>query len=256
MSRNAYRNTYLGFIYAFLYLPILVVIFFSFNDARFSLVWHEGTLHWYRTLIHDTDMIDVALNSLIVGLSAATGATALGALAAISLFRYRFMGKKAIHGLLFIMIIIPDIVTGIALLLLFRGIHMPLGFFSLLLAHITFCLPFVFITANGRLSLIDKSVIEAARDLGAKEYIIFFRILVPLLLPALISGWLLSFTLSLDDVIISYFVSGPSFEILPLKIFSLVKVGVSPEVNALSSIMFGITLILVVSAQLLIRKKP
>lgn len=255
-TRRLGEATYLGFVYAFLYLPILIVIFFSFNTARFSLVWHSGTLDWYRTLFHDADMIQVALNSLLVGVSAASGATALGALAAISLFRYRFLGKKAIHGLLFVMIIIPDIVTGIALLLLFRGLHMSLGFFSLLLAHITFCIPFVFITANGRLSLIDKYIIEAARDLGAKEHVIFFRVMIPLLLPALLSGWLLSFTLSLDDVIISYFVAGPTFEILPLKIFSLVKVGVSPEVNALSSIMFVLTLLLVGGAQLLLRKKP
>lgn len=254
-TRHLAQSSYLGFIYLFLYLPIFIVIFFSFNSARFSLVWHGATLDWYRALMNDSDMIQVALNSLIVGVSAATLATTLGALATISLFRYRFLGKQAIHGLLFVMIIIPDIVTGIALLLLFRGLHLPLGFWSLLLAHTTFCIPFVFITANGRLSGIDKHIIEAARDLGAPEHTIFFRIMIPLLLPALLSGWLLSFTLSLDDVIISYFVAGPSFEILPLKIFSLVKVGVSPEVNALSSLIFALTLLLVGAAQFLMRKK-
>jgi len=159
------------------------------------------------------------------------------------------------HAVLFVMIIIPDIVTGIALLLLYRFLHFSLGFWTLLLAHITFCLPFVFITANSRIDGIDKSIIEAARDLGAKEHTIFFRIMIPLLLPALISGWLLSFTLSLDDVIISYFVTGPSFEILPLKIFSMVKLGVSPEVNALSALLFFFTLLIVISTQLLMKKK-
>lgn len=249
------RSCYLTLIYLFLYLPILIVVLFSFNNARFSLIWHGFTGQWYRALAEDADLIQVAINSLFIGISAATFATMLGALAAISLFRYRFWDKKAMHGLLFVMIIIPDIVTGIALLLLFRFLNFSLGSWSLLLAHITFCLPFVFITANSRLYGMDKSIIEAARDLGAKEHTIFFRIMIPLLLPALVSGWLLSFTLSLDDVIISYFVTGPSFEILPLKIFSMVKLGVSPEVNALSSILFVFTLLVVVTTQLLMRKK-
>ncbi|OGO93562.1 MAG: spermidine/putrescine ABC transporter permease PotC [Coxiella sp. RIFCSPHIGHO2_12_FULL_42_15] len=249
------RGFYLTLIYLFLYLPILIVVLFSFNNARFSLLWHGFTGHWYQTLMHDADLIQVAVNSLFIGMSAATIATCLGALATISLFRYRFWGRKPMHAVLFVMIIIPDIVTGIALLLLYRFLHFSLGFWTLLLAHITFCLPFVFITANSRIDGIDKSIIEAARDLGAKEHTIFFRIMIPLLLPALISGWLLSFTLSLDDVIISYFVTGPSFEILPLKIFSMVKLGVSPEVNALSALLFFFTLLIVISTQLLMKKK-
>jgi len=246
---------YLGLVYAFLYIPIIIVIWLSFNNARFSLLWHGFTWHWYQQLIHDRDMIQVAINSLVLGVTAATIATALGAMAAINLFRYRYWGRKMVYNLLFIMIIVPDIVMGIAFLLLFRTLHFKLGFWTLLLAHITFCLPFVFITANSRLSGMNRSIIEAARDLGAREYEIFFKILIPLILPALISGWLLSFTLSLDDVIISYFVTGPGFEILPLKIYSMVRLGVSPEVNALSTILFALTVVVVITSQLIMRKK-
>src|SRR6185437_5478793 len=149
---------------------------------------------------------------------------------------------KILHGLIFILIISPDIVTGISLLILFSALKMPLGFWSLLLSHITFCIPFVTVTVYSRLTEHDKNLVEAAKDLGATESIIFTRILVPLLWPAIISGWLLSFTLSMDDVIISFFVTGPEFDVLPLKIFSMVRVGVKPEVNALCSIMFAITL--------------
>jgi len=249
------RGFYLTLVYLFLYLPILVVVWFSFNNTRYSLIWHGFTWQWYKALWADNDLIHVAINSLIVGISAATIASFWGAVAAVSLFRYRLWGKSFLHGLLFIMIIIPDIVTAIALLLLFRFLHFQLGFWTLLLAHITFCMPFVFVTVNSRLHGMDKYIIEAARDLGAKEHTIFFRVLIPLMFPALLSGWLLSFTLSLDDVIISYFVTGPTFEILPLKIYSMVRLGVSPEINALSSILFAFTLFVVVTTQLLMRKK-
>ncbi|OGO92889.1 MAG: spermidine/putrescine ABC transporter permease PotC [Coxiella sp. RIFCSPHIGHO2_12_FULL_44_14] len=248
-------TTYLILVYLFLYLPIAVVVVFSFNHAAHSMLWHGFTLHWYRVLFHDAALAEVTLHSIEIAVLAATGASALGTLAAVSLFRYRFLGKRLLDGLLATLIIIPDIVTGIALLLLFRFSDVPLGFWSLLLAHITFCIPFVFVTVSARLSAMDHNLIEAARDLGAKEHIIFFRILVPLLWPALLTGWLLSLTLSLDDVIISYFVTGPSFDILPLKIYSMVKLGVDPEINALCTLLLGLTLILVIIAQTLLRKK-
>lgn len=250
-----FSKSYLTLIYLILYLPIVVVIVFSFNHARFSLLWHGFTWQWYQTLAHDDAIIQVTINSLLVGVCAATIATILGAIASISLFRYRFCGKNTLNGLLFVMIIIPDIVTAIALLLFYRLAHIPLGFWSLLLAHITFCIPFVFITANARLATVDKKIIEAAQDLGASESTIVWKILAPLILPALIAGWLLSFTLSLDDVIISYFVTGPSFEILPLKIYSMVRLGVSPEVNALSTLLFVFTLLVVISTQFLTKRK-
>ena len=249
------KACYLTLVYIFLYLPIAIVIWFSFNDSVHSLLWHGFTLHWYHVLFHDSALADVTLHSLTIGILAATTASMLGAIAAISLFRYRFLGRNMLNGLLFTLIIVPDIVIGISLLLLFRFFNVSLGFWTLLLAHITFCIPFVFVTIMARISVLDKNIIEAARDLGAKEHTIFLRILIPLLWPALVTGWLLSFTLSLDDVIISYFVTGPNFEILPLKIYSMVRLGVNPEINALCTALLGVTLIIVLSSQLLLRKK-
>lgn len=254
MSR-IFKNIYLSLVYLFLYLPIVVVIWFSFNNSQRSLLWHGFSLRWYYDLFHDGDLALVALHSLEIGLLASTIATALGALAAVSLFRYRFFGKRLLNGLLFTLIIVPDLVMGISLLLLYRFADFSLGFWSLLLAHVSFCLPFVFITAKARLDHFDHNMIEAARDLGAKEHTIFFRILIPLLWPALVAGWLLSFTLSIDDVIISFFVSGPNFNILPLQIYSMVRLGVNPEVNALSAVLLGLSLLIVISSQLLLRRK-
>lgn len=247
---------YLISVYLFLYLPIFVLIIYSFNDSSFSLMWRGFTLKWYKSLLENTDLQIIALHSLTVGVLSATVATIVGTIAAVSLYRYKFFGKKLLHTLLFMLIISPDIVTGISLLILFSAIEMPLGFWSLLLSHITFCIPFVTVTVYSRLTGSDKNLIEAAKDLGATDGTIFTKILVPLLWPAIIAGWLLSFTLSMDDVIISFFVAGPEFDVLPLKIFSMVRVGIKPEINALCSIMFIITIFIVLIYQLISWKKP
>ncbi len=250
-----FSHAYLSVIYLFLYIPIVIVVWFSFNNSAHSLIWHGFTWHWYGVLFQDRDLLNTAWHSLILGISAASIATLLGTLAAVSLYRYRFTGKKLMHLLIFTLIILPDIVMGIALLLLFSSTNFPLGFYSLLLAHITLCLPFAAVTVSARLGSLDKYLVEASRDLGASEITIFKRILIPLLLPSLLAAWLLSFTLSLDDVIISYFVSGPNFQILPLKIYAMVKVGVKPEVNALSTLLLALTFVIVFVSQALLRKK-
>jgi spermidine/putrescine transport system permease protein len=250
------KTIYVSFIYLFLYLPIAVIVIFSFNNAARSLLWHGFTLDWYRELFHDSAMFMVALHSLIIGFLAATIATLLGLVAAVTLYRYRFLGRKAIDGLLYALVVSPEIVMGIALLILFSTIKLPLGFWSLLLAHIAFCIPFVAVTINARIVALDRNIFAAAKDLGANDFTIFHKIIIPLLLPAIVAGWLLSFTLSLDDVIISYFVSGPKYEILPLKIYSMVRIGVKPEVNALCTIMLGLTLLAAIVYQwALMRKK-
>lgn len=246
---------YSTFVYLLLYLPIAIVILFSFNNANYSMIWHGFTLHWYKVLFNDGELFTVFMHSLVIGISAATTATLIGTLAAVSLFRYRFFGKQLLHGILFILIISPDIIMGISLLILYSAVQIPLGFWSLLLAHITFCIPFVAVTVYSRVVTLNKNIFESARDLGANDFIIFGKIAVPLLLPAILAGWLLSFTLSLDDVIISYFVSGSNYEILPLKIYSMVKLGVKPEVNALCTMIFGATLLIVIISQLILRKK-
>ncbi len=248
--------SYLTSIYLFFYIPIAVLMVYSFNDAQYSLVWHGFSWRWYQELMADTDLWIAALHSLLLGIAAATVAMCIGGLAAINLYRYHFLGRKLLSALIFILILSPDIVMGISLLLLFSFIKIPLGFWSLLLAHITFCIPFVVVTVYSRITSLDEHIFEAAKDLGATDLTILSRIILPLLWPAFIAGWLLSFTLSIDDVLISYFVSGPDFEILPLTIYSMVRLGVKPEINALCSILFALTLLLVIASQLLLRKKP
>ncbi len=248
--------SYLTIIYLFFYIPILVLIAYSFNNAQYSLLWHGFSLRWYQELFSDLDLWISVYHSLILGVTAATIAMCIGGLTAISLYRYDFFGRKLLYGLIFILILSPDIVMGISLLILFSLIKIHLGFWSLLLAHITFCIPFVVVTVYSRIVSFDQYIFEAAKDLGAKDSVILTRIILPLLWPALFAGWLLSFTLSIDDVIISYFVVGPDFEILPLKIYSMVRLGVKPEINALCTVTFGLTLLLVMISQLVLRKKP
>lgn len=254
MKRFA-AQAYLVLIYLFFYLPIAVLIVYSFNDASFSLLWHGFTWEWYHHLLADTSLQMVALHSLLVGVLAASLASLFGTLIATSLYRYRFYGKNFLHSLLFVLIVSPDIVMAIALLILFSMLKAHLGFWTLLAAHTTFCTPFVAVTVYSRITSMDHNIFEAAKDLGASDYMVFRRIFIPLLWPAILAGWLLSFTLSLDDVIISFFVTGPEFNILPLEIFSMVKLGVKPEINALCSVMFGLTLLLALISQLALRKK-
>lgn len=252
---NFFKRLYLFGVFAFLYLPIFILALYSFNDSKYSLDWKGFTLQWYAKLMENDELLDAAINSLTVAISSSLAATIIGTLGAIAFFRYSFRGKKLLEATVFILILSPEIVMGIALLILFVLLDFTLGFGSLLIAHITFSLPFVLVTVMSRLSGFDPRIIDAARDLGAGESAIFLRVLVPNLMPAVIAGFLLSFTLSLDDVIISFFVSGTEFEILPIKIFSMVRLGVSPEINALSAIMFIFTVIVVSIAQFLTRSQ-
>ena len=253
--KRAAQWAYLLLIYGFLYAPILVLIVYSFNDSKYSLEWRGLTWQWYQNLFDDPDLLQTALNSALIATLSATAATAIGAMSAVAIHRYAFFGKPLLNALLFVLMMTPDIVMGIALLILFASLSLPLGFWTLLLAHITFNIPFVVVTVLSRISGFDPHLIEAARDLGATEFQTFRRVILPLLAPAVVAGWLLSFTLSMDDVMVSFFVTGPSFEILPLKIYSMVRLGVTPEINALCTIMLGVTLSMILIAQLLLRKK-
>lgn len=251
---NLFKRFYIGFIFTFLYLPIFILIVYSFNNSKYSLNWKGFTLKWYEKLFENESLIEAALNSITIATLSSFVATILGIIGAVALYRYKFVGKKFLNSIVFILIISPEIVTGIALLMLFVIFNTELGFNSLLISHISFCLPFVMVTILSRLSGFDKNIIEAASDLGASDFEIFSKVILPNIFPAVVAGFLLSFTLSLDDVIISFFVSGVEFEILPIKIFSMVKLGVSPEVNALSTIMFIFTIFVVAFSQFLIRK--
>nr|WP_319536991.1 spermidine/putrescine ABC transporter permease PotC [uncultured Vibrio sp.] len=249
------RFSFMALVYAFLYLPIIVLIVNSFNANKFGMKWGGFTTKWYETLVNNDSLIQAAWHSLNVAVFSATAATIIGSLTAVALFRYSFKGKGAVNGMLFVVMMSPDIVMAISLLALFLVLGAQLGFFTLLIAHITFCLPFVVVTVYSRLNGFDVKMLEAAKDLGASEWVILKKIILPLAKPAVAAGWLLSFTLSLDDVIISSFVTGPTYEILPLKIYSMVKVGISPEVNALATVMLIVSLVLVVISQLLAREK-
>ncbi|KKP17927.1 spermidine/putrescine ABC transporter permease [Vibrio cholerae] len=238
-----------------MYLPIIVLIANSFNENKFGIKWGGFTTKWYHALMNNDSLMQAAWHSINVAVFSATAATLIGSLTAVALFRYQFKGKKVVSGMLFVVMMSPDIVMAISLLALFLVMGAKLGFFTLLIAHITFCLPFVVVTVYTRLNGFDVKMLEAAKDLGAGEWVILKKIILPLAKPAVAAGWLLSFTLSLDDVIISSFVTGPTYEILPLKIYSMVKVGISPEVNALATVMLVVSLVLVVASQLLAREK-
>lgn len=249
------RYSYQSLVYGFLYVPIIVILIFSLNNTPRSLLWQGFTFKWYTQLLYDTDLQRVAWHSLVVGVLAATLAAILGTLTAIGLHRYRFRGRKLMQGLVFFLIIVPDIVLAVSFLMLYNTFGLPLGFWSILLAHTSFCMPFVAVMVLSRVKTLEPELVEAAKDLGASDSTILRRILLPLLLPAILAGWLISFTLSLDDVMISFFVSGPTFQILPLKIYAMARLGASPELNALCTIILAVTLILILSAHSFMRKK-
>lgn len=254
MNRS-FRFSYLMVIYLFLYIPIGTLIVYSFNNATFSMLWRGFTLDWYKQVLQDGNLWIAVWHSFYLALTATISALLIGTLAAISLYRYQFRGKNVLQGLLFILIISPDIVLGIALLILFSLNGLALGYWSLYIAHVTFCIPFVVVIVYGRAKGIDPNIFAAASDLGASELQIFTRVVVPILLPAILSGALLCFALSFDDIVISYFVSGPGFEILPIKIFALARLGVNGKLNALCSLLFALTLVLVCVSQWIVQRR-
>lgn len=243
-----------GAVLLYIYIPIALLVINSFNQSRYGVEWQGFTWEWYGKLFENTGLLEAARHSLLIAVIAATMATAIGTLAAIALYRYRFSGKTALSGLLFFLLVSPDIVLAIAFLSAFLMLGISLGFWSLLIAHISFCIPFVVVAVLARLRGFPPALIEAAQDLGASDYEIFWKILAPMIMPALIAGWLLSFTLSLDDVVVSAFVTGPDFEILPVKVYSMVRVGVSPEVNVIATLFLVISLVVVVFSRWLLNR--
>ncbi len=246
---------YISCVYLFLYVPLLVTIVFSFNDSAFAETWNGFTVKWYASLFNDKSLIHAALRSLFLAACVATFSTVVGTIMAIALHRYRFIGQKVVYGSLSVIMLSPEIIQGISLVMIFVILGIPLGFTTLLLSHSVFCFPFVTMTVLARLKGVKRDLSEAAADLGANDVDIFRFILIPLILPALFAGWLMSFTLSLDDVIISFFVSGSRYEILPLKIYSMVRTGIQPDVNALCAALFFLTFFVVMFSYRLVRSK-
>jgi len=246
---------YAGAIFAFLYVPLCVMALFSFNASKYSLAWKGFTLDWYIHLAGNTTLLAAAGRTMLIAVGSATISCALGVLIAFALHRYRFRGRRGLFGTLFVMMMSPDIVIGISLLILFLAAGMPLGFWTLLIAHVTLCVPFTATAIYARFRSLDPNIIDAARDLGARDVELFRHIVMPLGMPAVLAGWLLAFTLSLDDVIISFFTTGPTFEVLPLRIYSMVRIGVKPEVNALCVVLLLVTVAAVFLSRRLVRER-
>jgi putrescine transport system permease protein len=246
-SRGLFRGFALFVGFSFLYIPILSMIFFSFNNSRLVTVWDSAnspTLKWYGLLFENDQIIGAALLSIRIAAMTATGAVILGTVAGLVLARFGpFRGRALLSGLTTAPLVMPEVITGLSMLLLFVALEQLTGWpegrgvMTITIAHITFAMAYVTVVIQSRLAGFDDSLEEAALDLGAKPAKVFFRITLPLILPALVSGWLLAFTLSWDDVVISQFVAGPGSSTLPMVIFSKVRLGVSPDVNALATIM-------------------
>lgn len=230
---------------AFLYIPMLVLIGYSFNASPLVSLWGGFSVKWYASLLHNRQILDAALLSFEIALVASTGAVMLGLLAATALVRFRhFRGRLLLTGMINAPLVMPEIITGITQLLLFVSMAQLIGWphrglTTIILSHIVFCGAYAAVTIQSRLITVDRSLEEAARDLGATPFRAFCDVTLPIIMPALASSWLLSFTLSLDDVVISSFVSGPSASTLPMVIYSKVKLGVSPEINALATLIIG-----------------
>jgi putrescine transport system permease protein len=257
MNRGAstFRLTALVLGFAFLYVPILSLIVYSFNKSRLVTVWGGFSTHWYGRLFENKQILDAAWLSLKIAAINATGAVILGTLAGLALARFgRFRGRTLFSGMTTAPLVMPEVITGLSLLLLFVAMEQAFGWpagrgiTTITIAHMTFTMAYVTVIVQSRLSSMDDSLEEAAMDLGARPGKIFFVITLPIIAPALVSGWLLSFTISLDDVVISSFVSGPGSSTLPMVIFSKVRLGVSPDINALASIMVLLVTIGVVIA--------
>lgn len=230
-------NVYAFLVYFFIYIPIIVMVIYSFNDQKNNYYWNGFTWKWYEKLFTNSDLIEYLGVSLVVAISATIISIIIGTVGALGLVRFEFKLKSTISSSLYIPIVIPEVVLGISLLMLFEIANFPLGMAAMILAHATFCIPFVVIIMRGRMAGMDLSIEEASMDLGANRLMTFFRITLPLLVPGIMSSAFMSFTLSIDDVIISNFVAGPYATTLPVKILSMVKTGLSPEVNALTALM-------------------
>lgn len=233
----------IGLVFLFLYLPIFVLIVFSFNDTKLNILFEGFTLKWYGVLTENRTLLEAFKNTLVVAGVSTLISTIIGTISAFGLARYNFKGKSLINALIYIPIVMPEIVLGISLLSVYTLMHLSLGMFTLILAHITFSIPYVLVSVRSTLEGMNPYLEEASSDLGATGLQTFFKVTLPSIAPGIMSGAMLAFTLSMDDVVISYFTAGPDAVTLPQYIYSMIKSGISPDVNALFSIMLLITMI-------------
>ena len=256
MGRFTWFNaTSLTLGFAFLYIPILLLVVYSFNESRLVTVWGGWSTKWYGEVLRDEQFLDAAWVTLRVAFVSSTMATALGTLAALALVRAgRFSGRTLFSGMIYAPLVMPEVITGLSLLLLFIALDVDRGLGTIIIAHTTFSMCFVSVVVSSRLVSFDRSLEEAAMDLGATQAQTFRLVTLPIIAPAVISRWLLAFTLSLDDLVIASFTAGPSATTLPMKIFSSVRLGVSPEINALSTMLIGIVTVGVLSASIVSKR--
>ena len=248
-------NLYLALVMLITYLPLLVVVVFSFNDSKLTVGWKGFTLRWYQELFRDAALMEALGNSILLGVLSCLFAAVIGTLGAIGMARVHFKTKGMMEYLSTIPMIVPEIILAMAFMAFFSTLGLPFGMVTLVIAHTAFCIPYVFMMVKARLVGIDKSLEEAARDLGASPARTFFDITLPLIMPAVLSGCILAFAMSFDDVVISIFVTGPRLSTLPIKVYTQLKTGVTPEINALCTVILAVVMVVLLVYTLFTSKR-
>ncbi|MCL2158873.1 MAG: ABC transporter permease [Oscillospiraceae bacterium] len=243
-AKGILSSGYLAFVFLFLYVPIFILIAFSFNSSKSKSVWSGFTLDWYSRLFSNELIIGSLINTLVLALAASVISTVIGTAAAIGIHSMKKTTKAVIMNVTYLPVLNPEIITGVSFMLLFAFINFEPGFSTLLFAHISFCIPYVILNLMPKLRQLDRYQYEAALDLGCNPYQAFFKVILPEIFPGILSGFLMAFTYSIDDVVISLFVAGPKMQTLPITIYSMTRKQISPEINALSAIMFVVVLLL------------
>lgn len=243
-KRIRFSHIYLGLITLITYLPVAVVVIFSFNDSKLPVAWKGFSLQWYEKLLHNRALLEALGNSMVLGIVSSLFAAVIGTLGAIGIARVTFKSKGMMEYISTIPIMVPEIILGMVFMAFFALLRLPFGMTTLVIAHTAFCIPYVFMMVKTRLIGIDKSMEEAARDLGATPSRAFLDITLPLVMPAVASGTLLAFAMSFDDVVISIFVNGPKLSTLPIKVYSQIRTGVTPEINALCTLILGVVVLI------------
>ncbi|WP_028547095.1 ABC transporter permease [Paenibacillus taiwanensis] len=251
-KRHPWLSIHSFLLMAFIYIPVLLIIVFSFNDSRMSTSWSGFTWKWYSTLFDNRTVMEALSNSLTIAFTSTIISTVLGTMAALAIRKMQNRGKQGVIGLLYMPIVVPDIIMGLSLLILFSQLKMDLGKMTVIIAHITFSISYVYVIVSSRLANMGKQLEEAANDLGASSWQTFRFVTLPSIWPGVIAGALIAFTLSIDDFMISFFVSGPNSTTLPIYIYGSVKRGISPEINALCTIMIVVSVMLIILAQWLL----
>ena len=237
MKKSAFKNLFVILVFMFLFLPIIVLVIYSFNSSQMNILFERFTFRWYKVLFENRDLIESFRNTLFVAITSTVISTVIGTISAYGLYKYNFPFKNLVSGLIYIPIVIPEIVLGISLLSIYTLMKLELSLFTIILSHIAFSIPYVIVSVRTTLTKETLTYEEAAKDLGANNYRVFKDIVLPVITPGIVSGATLAFTLSLDDVVISYFTAGPGSNTLPLYIYSMIKTGITPDVNALTTLM-------------------